>query len=173
MVLVLLPWEGKRVFLHSNSGRKKKAHKHELFALVNVQMALGQTAGCPRLNRAKKLMCSPRNTGTINFSLWLTGGLSQGCPDFIKKFMCSKFMCLFLALLISKSGKVGQKTQGEPQDPSSRKLLDPSPPNSFDGRKRAFSTRTRACRNVRFKNTSVSKWFLDLLNNGRQRVGAF
>ena len=49
---------------------------------VNFQMALGQTAGCPRVNRAKKFMCSPRNTGNINFPLWLTGGLSQGCPDF-------------------------------------------------------------------------------------------
>ena len=63
------------------SGRKK-AHKHKLFALVNVQMALGQTAGCPRVNWAKKFMCSPRNTGNINFSLWLTGGLSQDCPNF-------------------------------------------------------------------------------------------
>ena len=53
------------------SGRKKE-HKHKHFALVNVQMALGQTAGCPRVNRAKKFMCSPRNTGNINFSLWLT-----------------------------------------------------------------------------------------------------
>ena len=32
------------------SGRKK-AHKHKLFALVNVEMALGQTAGCPRVNQ--------------------------------------------------------------------------------------------------------------------------
>ena len=68
------------------SGRKK-AHKHKLFALVNVQMALGQSAGCPRVNRAKKFMCSPRNTGNINFSLWLTGGLSQGCPDFQKVYV--------------------------------------------------------------------------------------
>ena len=68
------------------SGRKK-AHKHKLFALVNVQMALGQTAGCPKVNRAKKFMCSPRNTGNINFSLWLTGGLSQGCPDFQKVYV--------------------------------------------------------------------------------------
>ena len=75
---------------------KKKAHK--LFALVNVQMALGQTAACPRVNRAKKFMCSPRNTGNINFSLWLIGVLSQGCPAF-KKFMCSQLMCLFLALV--------------------------------------------------------------------------
>ena len=66
---------------------RKKAHKHKLFALVNVQMALGQTAGCPRVNRAKKFMCSPRNTGNINFSLWLTGGLSQGCPDFQKVYV--------------------------------------------------------------------------------------
>ena len=48
---------------------RKKAHKHKIFALVNVQMALGQTDGCPRINRAKKFMCSPRNTGNINFSL--------------------------------------------------------------------------------------------------------
>ena len=32
----------------------------------------------------------------------------------------------------------------------------------LDGRKRAFKKRTRACRNARFKNTSVSKLFLDL-----------
>ena len=62
-------------------------------------MALGQTAGCPRVNRAKKFMCSPRNTGTINFSLWLPGGLSQGCPD-PQKSMCSKFKCPFLALTL-------------------------------------------------------------------------
>ena len=68
------------------SGRKK-AHKHKLFALVNVQMALGQTAGCPRVNRAKKFMCSPRNTGNINFSLGSTGGLSQGCPDFQRVYV--------------------------------------------------------------------------------------
>ena len=82
------------------SGRKK-AHKHKLFALVNVQMALGQTAGCPRVNRAKKFMCSPRNTGNINFSLWLTSGLSQGCPDFQEvyvfkvyvPFSCPRIKC--------------------------------------------------------------------------------
>ena len=68
------------------SGRKK-AHKHKLFALVNVRMALGQTAGCPRVNRAKKFMCSSRNIGNINLSLWLTGGLSQGCPDFQKVYV--------------------------------------------------------------------------------------
>ena len=50
-------------------------------------MALGQTAGCPRVNRAKKFMCLPRNTGNINFSLWLTGGLSQGCLDFQKVYV--------------------------------------------------------------------------------------
>ena len=63
---------------------EKKAHKHKLFALANVQMALGQTTGCPRVNRAKKFMCSPQNTGNKSFSLWLTGGLSQGCPEIQK-----------------------------------------------------------------------------------------
>ena len=61
-------------------------------------MALGQTAGCPRVNRAKKFMCSPRNTGNINFSPLVN---RAGCPRVVptfKKFMCSKFMCLFLAL---------------------------------------------------------------------------
>ena len=44
--------------------RGEKRHINiNLFALVNVQMALGQTAGCPRVNWAKKFMCSPRNTG--------------------------------------------------------------------------------------------------------------
>ena len=39
---------------------------------------------------------------------------------------------------------------------------------------RVFKTDTLACRNARFKNTSVSKWFLGpLLSNGRQRVGTF
>ena len=66
------------------NSERKKAHKHKPFALVNVQMALGQTAGCPRVTRAKKFLCWPQNTGNINFSLWLTGGLSQGCPDFQK-----------------------------------------------------------------------------------------
>ena len=50
-------------------------------------MALGQTAGCPRVNQAKEFMCSPRNTGNTNISLWLTGGLSQGCPDFQKVYV--------------------------------------------------------------------------------------
>ena len=68
------------------SGRKK-AHKHKLFVLVNVQMALGQTAGCPRANRAKQFRRSPRNTGNKNFSLLLTGGLSQACPDFQKVYV--------------------------------------------------------------------------------------
>ena len=43
---------GRRVY-KGISGRRK-AHKHKLFALVNVRMVLGQTAGCPRVNRAKK-----------------------------------------------------------------------------------------------------------------------
>ena len=64
-------------------------------------MALGQTAGCPRVNRAKKFMCSPRSTGNIDFSLWLTGRLSQGCPD-IQKVYVFKVYVPFLAQLIAK-----------------------------------------------------------------------
>ena len=72
---------------NEHSSGRKKAHKQKLFALINVQMALGQTAGCPKVNRAKKFMCSPRNRGNINFSLWLTSGLSQGCPDLQKVYV--------------------------------------------------------------------------------------
>ena len=53
--------------------------------------------GRPRVNRAKKFMCSTRNTGNISFSLWLTGGLSQGCPDFQKVYVFKvyvRFSCL-------------------------------------------------------------------------------
>ena len=81
-----LPEKSGKSQKRQKSGRKK-AHKHKLFALVNVQMALGQTAGCPRVKRAKKFMCSPRNTGNRKNSLWLTGGLSQGCPDFQKVYV--------------------------------------------------------------------------------------
>ena len=66
---------------------EEKAHKHKLFALVDAQMALGQTAGCRRVNQARKFMCSPRNTGNTSVSLWLTGGLSQGCPNFQKVYV--------------------------------------------------------------------------------------
>ena len=52
----------------------------------------------PELTGPKSFMCSPRNTGNINVSLWLTGGCPRVVPTF-KKFMCSKFMCLFLALV--------------------------------------------------------------------------
>ena len=93
---------------------EKKAHKHKLFALVNVRMALGQTAGCPRVNRAKKFMCSPRNTGNINFSFWLTGGLSEGCPDFHKVYV--PFSCpsaLAKCHLTSKSRLVSFFQYGE------------------------------------------------------------
>ena len=37
---------------------EKRAHKHKMFALVNVQMALGQTAGCPRVSGPKSLCIS-------------------------------------------------------------------------------------------------------------------
>ena len=83
---------------------EKKAHKHKLFALVNVQMAVGQTAGCPRVNRAKKFMCSPRNTGNTNFSLRLTGGLSQGCPDFQKVYVFKVYVPFPLSNLCGSLG---------------------------------------------------------------------
>ena len=87
-------------------GEKRRINMN-IFALVNVQMALGQTAGCPRINRAKRFMCSPRNTGNISFSLWLTGGLSQGCPDFQKvyvfkvyvPFPCPRIFRMFVRIL--------------------------------------------------------------------------
>ena len=63
-------------------------------------MALGQTAGCPRVNRAKKFMCSPRNTGNINSSLWLTGGLSQGCPDFQKVYVFKVYVPFYCPIKI-------------------------------------------------------------------------
>ena len=95
-------WRIVRVELFS--GRKKE-YKHELFALVNVQMALEQTAGCPRVNRVKKFMCSPRNTGNINFSLWLTGGLSQGCPDFQKVYGFKVYVPCSCPNFVGKSGQ--------------------------------------------------------------------
>ena len=81
----------------------KKAHKHKLFALVDVQMALGQTAGCPRVNRAKKFMCSPQNTGNIDFSLWFTGGSSQGCPDFQKVYVFKVYVPFSCPILRGKA----------------------------------------------------------------------
>ena len=78
----------------SFSGRKK-AHKHKLFALVNIQMALGQGLVVPGLTGPKKFMRSPRNTGNVNFFPLVN---RRVVPTF-KKIMCSKFMCLFLALL--------------------------------------------------------------------------
>ena len=41
-------------------------------------------------------MCSPRNTGNIYFSLWLTGGLSQGCPDFQKVYVFKVYVSFSL-----------------------------------------------------------------------------
>ena len=92
-----------------DSGRKK-ANRHKLFALVSVQMALGQTAGCPRVN----LCVFAWKHRNIQFPLWLAGGLSQGCPVFQKvyvfkvdvPFSCpidSEFARCFLRFLKAKS----------------------------------------------------------------------
>ena len=75
------------------SGRKK-AHKHKLFALVNVQMALGQTAGCPRVNRAKKFMCSSRNTGNIKLFPLVNRRVVPGLSRFSKS-LCVQSLCAF------------------------------------------------------------------------------
>ena len=77
----------KRMCANTRRLREKKAHKHKLFALVNVQTALGQTAGCPRVNRAKKFMCSPRNTGNINFFPLVNRRVVPWCPGFRKVYV--------------------------------------------------------------------------------------
>ena len=116
------------IFLSGIIPGEKRAHKHKLFALVNVQMALGQTAGCPKVNRAKKFMCSLRNAGNINFSLWLIGRQSQACPDFRKVYVFRVYVpfscpnlspntdaescCQKNELPLSESGQGGWKTQG-------------------------------------------------------------
>ena len=69
-------WEVDATNYFSMKIREKKARKHKLFALLNVQMALGQTAGCPRINRAGG------------------GGLSQGCPDFQKVYVLKVYVPL-------------------------------------------------------------------------------
>ena len=87
-------------------------------------MALGQTAGCPRANRAKKFMCSPRNTGNINFSLWLTGGLSQGCPGFQKVYVFKvyvPFSCPNSENQFLNSESCSENTSELPGGPKDRK----------------------------------------------------
>ena len=54
----------------------------------------GKRLVVPGLTGPKRFMCSPRNTGNINFSLWLTGGLSQGCPDFHKVYVFKVYVPL-------------------------------------------------------------------------------
>ena len=48
----------------------------------------------PGLTGSKKFMCSPRNPGNINFSLWLTGGLSQNVSR-LSKSLCVQSLCAF------------------------------------------------------------------------------
>ena len=97
-----------------------KAHKHKLFALVNVQMALGQTAVCPRVNRAKKFMCSPQSTGNINFS----SGEPAGCPRVVLGNLCVQSLCAFFLPYIrqersAQNGRAdgqGQKLRSGPRN---------------------------------------------------------
>ena len=72
-------------------------------------MALGQTAGCPRVNRARKL-----NTGNKNFSLWLTGGLSQGCPDFQKVYVFKVYVYDIVDHLHGSFGPLGSRGLSAP-----------------------------------------------------------
>ena len=78
-------------------------------------MALGQTAGCPKVNRAKKFMCSPQNTGNINYSLWSTGGLSQGCPDFQKVYVFKIDVPLSCPICPKRFWKISQGWIPKPQ----------------------------------------------------------
>ena len=74
--------------------------KHKLFALVNVQRELGQTAGCPRVNRAN-VFASFEHRKYKLFPLVNRRVVPRVVPTF-RKLMCSKFMCLFLALMFSE-----------------------------------------------------------------------
>ena len=61
-------------------------------------------------------MCSPRNTGNIDFSLWLTGGLSQGCPDFQKVHVFKVYVPFSCPTLVHRFRSVpaeGQQLQLE------------------------------------------------------------
>ena len=80
----------------SQSGRKK-AHKHKLFVLVNVQRPWDKRLVVPGLTGPKSLCVRLETQEIYTFP----SGQPAGCPRVVptfKKFMCSKFMCLFLAL---------------------------------------------------------------------------
>ena len=73
---------------------RKKAHKHKLFALVNVQMTLGQAAACPRVSRAKKVyVFASKHWKYKLFPLvnrWVVPGLSR-----LSKSLCVQSLCAF------------------------------------------------------------------------------
>ena len=77
-----------------NSPGEKRPHKNKLYALVNVQMALRQTTGCPRVNRAKKFTCSPRDTGNINFCPLVNRRVVPGLSR-PSKSLCVQSLCAF------------------------------------------------------------------------------
>ena len=56
----------------------------------------------PGLTGPKSLCVRLETQENINFSLWLTGGLSQGCPDFQKVYVFKVYVP-FLALKLSWS----------------------------------------------------------------------
>ena len=84
----------------------EKRHINVNFLLwLTSKLAWDKRLVVPGLTRPKKFMCSPWNTGNINFSLWLIGGCPRLVPT-LKKFMCSKFICLFYCpIFCGKKGK--------------------------------------------------------------------
>ena len=128
-----------------NESGTKKAHKHKLFALVNVQMALGRTAGCPRVNRAKKFVFSPRNTGNMKFFFWFTGGLSQVVPTFKKCYVFKVYVPFWKShidhIFQKKKPRAHKNKIGTPQK---KPNTLPPPPKRSNFMDMAFSCRKNA-----------------------------
>ena len=95
---------------------------------ININFLLWLTSGwpwdkplvVPGLTGLKKFMCSPRNTGNIKFSLWLTGGLSQGCPDFQKVYVFK----VYVPFSCPRNTIFGTQKSGTKKEPKP-KLLSP------------------------------------------------
>ena len=62
-------------------------------------MSLGQTAGCPRANRAKKF-------------IWLAGGLSQSCPDFQRVYVFKVYVPFSCPITTPPRQKIERKQKG-------------------------------------------------------------
>ena len=122
----IFPISARKSYWSRPSSGRKKAHKHKLCLLwCNVQMAFRGQDGwdCPRVNRgSKSLMChdNSKHRKPLNFSLWLTGGLSQGCQKvYVFKSLCEDFLAL------SSEGQAThqQKEHSQIRDSSVQKML--------------------------------------------------